>query len=137
MTAIAPTPAMIWSKALASGNSLVTANAAGGRTASTTITAVDSAAITSLTAPATFSETVRAGTTFISITLRDATGREVAAVPHWSASNNALVSISPQTYSSYGFFMPGAYVTLHGTGSVTLTVTFRNLTRQIPVFITP
>jgi hypothetical protein len=136
-TAIAPTPAMIWSKALAAGNSIVTANTAGGRRASTTITAVDSAAITALTGPTNVTATVRAGTTFIAVALRDASGREVVAVPQWSASNNALVSISPQSYSSYGFFMPGAYVTLHGTGSVTLTVTFRSLTRQIPVFITP
>ena len=137
MTAITPTPAMIWSKALATGNSIVTANGAGGRTASTTITAVDSATITALTGPTTFSETVRAGTTFIPVALRDASGRAVVAVPQWSASNNALVTIKPQSITSSGFFYPGAYVTLHGTGSVTLTVTFRNLTRQISVFITP
>ena len=133
----ASTGSLMWASALAVGSATITANAFGGRSATTTITIVDSSAITSLTAPATYSETIRAGAAFLQVYLRDATGREVAATPQWSASNNALVSIKPQTYSAFGYYYPGAYVTLKATGSVTLTVTYRNLSANIQLFITP
>lgn len=128
--------AILWSKALTTGNSTVTAMAAGGRSATTSITAVDSTAIAAIVAPANYSETIRAGTFFLSVALRDASGRDVAAIPQWTASNS-LVTIAPQAFTSYGYFQPGAYLTLKGQGSVTLTVTFKGLTSQVQLFITP
>ena len=130
------TGTMLWMTALATGTSTVTATATGGRTATTSITAVDSAAIAAIVAPATYSETIRAGALFLSVVLRDASGRDVAATPQWTASN-ALVTIAPQAYTVYGYFQPGAYLTLKGQGSVTLTVTFKGLTSQVQLFITP
>ena len=131
------TPTALWAKATLAGTYTVSATALGGRTASTTIVVVDSSAIVSLSTDPNRSETRRAGSVYLRLNLIDAAGRSVAGTAQWSASNTTLVTITPQSYDSFGTFMPGARVTMHGQGSVTLTATFRNLSANINLFITP
>ena len=131
-----PRPMSHWVKALAIGNGTITA-AAEGRTASTTISVVDSAAITSLGIFGTTSETIRAGSARISHLLRDAAGREIAAMPMWSASNNLVTIRPPQLYTAYDFFDPAVYLTLNAVGTVTITATFGTLTAKTTLVITP
>lgn len=124
--------ASILVKGLLLGSATVTASHANpARTASSTITVVDSSIITQIVVVSMNPANVKVGASlYVSARLKDATGVEYRAYPDlWSTSDTTVATIQPSNY--------GAYVRGRSAGAVDVIASFLTVRGTLRITVVP